>query len=130
MCEEATASKHFQISKFFTIYVLMGVDLCVCKAAFSQPQLTRKLLASGAHENFPCTNPFPLCARKLAQAVNLILSAITQNFVSVGTQDLTWCLFQPPVFPNPLSKLLQALQVYKVSLATAPENCRTEQLGC
>ena len=97
------------------------MGLCLCKGAFSQAQVTRKLLISGARQNFLCTNLFPPCTRKLVRALNLILSAVTQSFVSVGIQDLTQCLFQPPVFPGPVSKLLQASQVYKVSLATTAE---------
>lgn len=59
----------------------MDMSLCPCKGAFSQPQVTRKLLSSGAREKFLCTNPFLPCTRKLVQALNLILSAVTQKFV-------------------------------------------------
>lgn len=54
------------------------MGLCLAK----EPQVTRKLLTSGTRENFLCTNPFPPCTRKLVQALNFIVSAITRSFVS------------------------------------------------
>lgn len=98
-----------------TQHISMG--LCLCSGAFSLSQVTRKLLTIGTCENLLCTNSFPPYTRKSVQALSLILSAVTQSFAFVGTQDLAQWLFQPPSFPSPVSKLLWASQVSPATTA-------------